>query len=191
MDSDRRTDDELVQEFQSGSERAFNEIVLRHRRRIFQVAMGIVGNAEDADDIAQEVFIKSYKSLGEFRGDSALSTWLYRITFNLSLNHIRSRKLRSFVSLDKIAAVLPGGESPSRRVESVELNEIVKRAVAELPAKQRTVFLLRYFQKLSHAEIAEIMDREVGTIKANYFQAVRKLRLKLGPYLSEKDDHEK
>ena len=183
---DPRKDLELIKEFQAGREQAFNELVLRHRRGVFVTAAGMLGSDQDADDIAQEVFIKVYSALKDFRGDSAFYTWVYRITVNLCLNRLRTRKTKSFFGLEKVDQVMPSGERADRGAEASELNQLAKKAISELPEKQRIVFILRHFHELPHAEIAKIVDREVGTIKANYFQAVRKLRLSLGPYIEGK-----
>jgi RNA polymerase sigma-70 factor (ECF subfamily) len=179
-------DRDLVREAQKGSERAFNEIVLKYRKNVYLTAVGMVGDADDAEDIAQDVFVKAYESLNLFRGESAVYTWLYRITVNLCLNRIRRRKVRSFFGLEAISQTMaaPEGAEPA---ELRELNKRLRKAISELPEKQRAVFILRHFHELPHAEIAKIMDRDVGTIKANYFQAIQKLRAKLGPYVEGKD----
>lgn len=184
---DPRKDLELIKEFQAGREQAFNELVLRHRRGVFVTAAGMLGNDQDADDVAQEVFIKVYTALQDFRGESAFYTWLYRITVNLCLNRLRSRKTRSFFGLETIEQVMPTSESADRGAEAHELQKLARKAISELPEKQRIVFILRHFHELPHAEIADILGREVGTIKANYFQAIRKLRERLGPYVEAKE----
>ena len=178
-------DRDLVREAQGGSERAFNEIVLKYRKSIHLTAVGLVGDADEAEDIAQDVFVKAYESLASFRGDSAVYTWLYRITVNLCLNRLRKRKVRSFFGLEEVSQTLaaPTADEPA---ELKELNGRLRKAIMELPVKQRTVFILRHFHELPHAEIAKIMDRDVGTIKANYFQAIQKLKAKIGPYLEDK-----
>ena len=183
MATEPQDDLELVREFRAGSERAFNELVLRYRGGVLTTALGMVGNSDDAEDIAQEVFVRAYQSMSSFRGDSAFYTWLYRITVNLSLNHLRRRKTRSFFGLDDVKVTQPEAERADQPMELAEFSGRARKAIAELPEKQRAVFILRHFQELPHAEIARIMDRDEGTIKANYFQAVRKLRKKLGPYL--------
>ncbi len=176
-------DSELVKDFQAGNERAFNELVIRHRKGIYYLALGMVGSHDDAEDLAQEAFVRAYQSLKKFKGKSSVYTWLYRITVNLCLNHLRTRRTRSFIGLEKIEAVMPGGDETDAPTELRELSETAQKAIQELPPKQRAVFILRHFQGLPHAEIAGIMGREEGTIKANYFQAVRKLRQALEPYM--------
>ena len=172
----------LVLEAQSGSERAFNELVLKYRKAIYLTAVGLISDRDEAEDIAQDVFVKAYESLGTFRGDSAVYTWLYRITVNLCLNRLRRRKVRSFFGLETIAQTMAAPET-DEPAELAELNAKLRKAILELPEKQRIVFILRHFRELPHAEIAEIMDRDVGTIKANYFQAIQKLKKKLGSYV--------
>jgi RNA polymerase sigma-70 factor, ECF subfamily len=187
-DAGRAADDlELIREFQNGSERAFNELVLRHRHGIYLTAVGLLGSHDDAEDLTQEVFVKAYQSLSSFRGQSAFYTWLYRIAVNLSLNQLRKRKVRSFFGIDQVGASLPEADRADRELELSELSSRARQAISELPDKQRAVFILRHFRNLPHAEIARIMERDEGTIKANYFQAVRKLRAKLGPYMQGKE----
>ena len=105
--TDGQDDLDLVREFRAGSERAFNELVLKHRQAVYLTAVGMLGSADDADDITQEVFIKAFKSIETVRGESAFYTWLYRIAVNLCLNQIRRRKVRTFFGLEQVAAVLP------------------------------------------------------------------------------------
>ncbi|MDD5087911.1 MAG: sigma-70 family RNA polymerase sigma factor [bacterium] len=187
MTAEPPSDLELVREFRGGNERAFNELVLRHRRNVQITIAGMIGNADEAEDITQEVFVRAYQSIGGFRGDSAFYTWLYRIAVNLSLNVLRQRKTRSFFGLEQVQQATSHRERPDEELERTELSVHARAAIAELPEKQRAVFILRHFQRLPHAEIAKIMDRDEGTIKANYFQAVRKLRKTLGPYLEGKE----
>lgn len=177
----------LVREFQAGSERAFNELVLRHRRNVFMTVAAIIGNRDDADDITQDVFLKAYQALPAFRGDSAFYTWIYRIAVNLSLNHMRRGRTRSFFGLEQIQAVMPDSLLADSELERTELSHKLRAAIRNLPPKQRAVFVLRFFRGMQHKEIAEAMDRDEGTIKANYFQAIRKLRASLGSYLKGKD----
>jgi RNA polymerase sigma-70 factor (ECF subfamily) len=183
MKAETPSDSELVSDFQRGSEQAFNLLALRYRRSVFLTASGLLGIAEEADDLTQEVFVKVYESLKSFRGDSQFYTWIYRITVNLCLNHLRKRKTRTFHSVDDAAHFLPATETADAQAETAELSIRLRAAIESLPEKQKLVFILRHFRSLPHAEIARILDRDEGTIKANYFQAVRKLRAKLGNYV--------
>jgi RNA polymerase sigma-70 factor (ECF subfamily) len=172
-----REDRELVDRFQSGDETAFNQLVMRHRQAVYFLALGLVNSVEDAEDLAQDVFVRAYEGLKKFRGHSSFRTWIYRITLNLCLNEIRKRKVRKMFSLESLGLVTNGRDkNPEEAVECAERYQVLNEAIAKLPPKQKQVFVLRHFSELPHAEIAEIMGRNVGTIKANYFQAVRKLR---------------
>lgn len=185
---DDRNDHELVEAAQAGRDEAFNQLVLRHRKALFHTAVGLLGNPDEADDICQDVFVKAYESLGGFRATSAFYTWIYRICINLCLNRLRSRKVRSFLRIDHEELSLPATETADLPVEQAEFLAKAQVAIAKLPAKQRAVFILRYFRELPHAEIAEIMDRDVGTIKANYHQAIKKLQAELGVYVRGEEE---
>jgi RNA polymerase sigma factor (sigma-70 family) len=171
-----KADEVLIKEFQHGDVRAFNELVRRYQERVYWVARRLVGDHADADDVAQEVFIKIYDSLKGFRGESSFYTWTYRITVNAALNLLRRNKIREFVRFDEIIAPLVSDEpGPDERAESKEQKTLIDEAIAMLPVKQRTVFVLRYYENLPYDEIAKLLKRSVGGMKANYFQAVRKI----------------
>ncbi|MDH4222078.1 MAG: sigma-70 family RNA polymerase sigma factor [candidate division Zixibacteria bacterium] len=167
---------ELILRFKRGEEKAFNELVNLYKKGIFNLVLRMVRNREDAMDLTQEVFVKAYRSLDDFRGDSSFSTWLHRIAVNLSLNFTQRDKFRSFISLPDIASPITSSDSPSIDFERKELDKTLDQAVSSLPGKQRSVFVLRYYEELPYSEIASILEKNEGTIKANYFQAVRKLR---------------
>ena len=170
------SDGELVSKFQDGSESAFNELVLRYQEKIYWVARRFSGSHDNADDITQEVFCKMYDSLKEFRGDSSLYTWLYRIAVNVSLNHLRKQKVREFLRIDEMFEVESSAEeSPEAIVEKNEYLSLIERAVATLPEKQKTVFVMRYYEEMPYEEIAKVLETSVGGLKANYFHAVKKV----------------
>lgn len=171
-----KTDEGLIKEFQQGDVRVFNELVRRYQERVYWIARRLVGNHADADDVAQEVFIKIYDSLKGFRGESSFYTWVYRVTVNAALNLLRRNKIRDFVRFDEIIFPLLSDEPrPDERVESKEQKTLIDEAIAMLPAKQRTVFVLRYYENLPYGEIAKLLKRSVGGMKANYFHAVQKI----------------
>jgi len=170
-------DKQLVNRFQKGEERAFNELVRKYQTQIYAVARGMMRSHEEAEDIVQEVFIRVYQRLNNFRGDSTFFTWIYRITVNLSLNALRKRKARQILSIDNTGlSIASKADHPDIKMEKAETMERIARAIEKLPGKQKMVFTLRYYQGLPHAEIARIMNRDVGTIRANYHQAIRKLQ---------------
>jgi RNA polymerase sigma factor (sigma-70 family) len=171
-----KTDEVLIGEFQKGDVRAFNELVRRYQERVYWVARRIVGNHADADDVAQEVFIKVYDSLKGFRSESSFYTWIYRVAVNAALNLLRKKKVRDFVRFDEIIAPLLSDEpKPDEHLESNEQKRLIDEAIERLPARQRTVFVLRYYENLPYEEIAKMLKRSVGGMKANYFQAVQKI----------------
>jgi RNA polymerase sigma-70 factor (ECF subfamily) len=166
----------------------------RYQERVYWVARRIVGGHEDADDVTQETFVKAYLALGEFRGDSSFFTWLYRIAVNLSLNTIRKRQVLSYLhESELLGRFLPSHDDPSERVEQEETATLLERAIAQLPEKQRAVFVLRYHDELSYEEIAKILKTSIGGLKANYFHALRKVRehLRNEIQIGEGPDHRK
>ncbi len=169
-------DEELVRQCQGGNESAFNKLVLRYQERVYWVARRFTGNHDNADEIAQEVFCKMYESLKDFRGESSLYTWLYRVTVNVSLNFLRKQKVREFLRIDEVFDVeAPDTESPDSLLEKNEHQALVENAVATLPEKQKAVFVMRYYEEMSYEEIAKVLKTSVGGLKANYFHAIRKI----------------
>jgi len=171
------SDLQLIDEVRNGKRRAFTELMRRYQQRVYWVARRIVGTHEDADDIAQETFVKAYIALGDFRGESSFFTWLYRIAVNLSLNAIRKRQLVNYLRENEIInRIFPSSDDPSREVEFKETQSRLQEAIAQLPEKQRAVFVMRYYDEMSYEEISEVMKTSVGGLKANYFHALRKVR---------------
>lgn len=176
-------DQMLVRRFKAGDEQAFNELVRRYQGRVHSLACRMVRDPEDAADICQEAFVKAYQSLRKFREDSAVYTWLYRITSNLCVNYLRRKKLRDALSYENIAGWLAGRDAgPDREMVRGDVGAAVEEAVAKLPPRQRAVFLLRQYEGLSHEEIAVSLKRSVGAVKANYFHAVQRLQKELAGY---------
>lgn len=177
---DSPTDDDLVQEVRLGNRRAFTELMRRHQQRVYWTARRLIGTHDDAEDIAQETFVKAYLSLGDFRGDSSFFTWLYRIAVNLSLNALRKRQLITYVRESELMRrVIPGGDDPARETELRETQSRLDRAVASLPERQKAVFVLRFYDGLPYEEIASMLKTSVGGLKANYHHALRKVQEKM------------
>jgi len=168
----------LVSACLAGAPGAFEVIVTRHRRTVYQVCYRFLGNHEDAADLTQEVFLRAYRSLGRFKGDSALATWLYRISVNAALSKVGSRR-PGFEPLER--HLLRSDEAgPAERLAAAERAAHVRRAVARLPRRQRATLILRVYQDLPHQEIARILGTSVGAAKANFFHALNNLRKLLG-----------
>jgi RNA polymerase sigma-70 factor (ECF subfamily) len=165
----------LVRRFQAGDERAFDLLVEEYRREVYRLAYRLVGNHADADDLAQEAFLRCYRSLGRFRGESTFRTYLTRIVLNLSADRRRAMFMRRQVPM----AEVPEGELP-RAVPpagaEVVLEATLHRAIRQLPPRQRETLILRIFQEMKFREIAAVMGCTVGTAKANFFHALRGLK---------------
>jgi RNA polymerase sigma-70 factor, ECF subfamily len=169
----------LVDACLDGRSGAFDVIVERHRRAVYQVCYRFVNNHEDASDLSQEVFLRAYRGLRSFKGQSALATWLYRISVNLCLNRVSVKRPAS-EPIDEQQFVDTRGEAPHEPLLRQERSALVRAAVERLPRKQRTVIVLRVFQDLSHQEISEALGISVGAVKANVFHALQNLKKMLG-----------
>jgi RNA polymerase sigma-70 factor (ECF subfamily) len=173
------TDSQLVKRVQKGDKSAFDLLVIKYQQKIFSLIGRYVHDADEVQDVAQEAFIKAYRALPGFRGDSAFYTWLYRIAINTAKNHLVSRSRRppgSDVEIDD-AQYLDAGdalrdhESPEASLFGDELRATVDSALAALPDDLRAAVTLREFDGLSYEEIAEIMECPVGTVRSRIFRA--------------------
>ena len=174
--TDTHNDFELVNDFIEGDEKAFNKIVQKYQDKIYWHARRMTGNHLDADEVVQEVLLVIYNKLKSFRFKSSLYTWIYRITSTRSINQIKRRKVKQFLSLeDMITDTINSSDDIIRDIESKEKLNILDKLIQKLPVKQREVFILRNFDELSYDEIAKITGKSVGTLKANYFHAMKKI----------------
>jgi RNA polymerase sigma-70 factor (ECF subfamily) len=158
---------------------AFDLIVERHRRHVYQLCYRFVSNHEDASDLSQDVFIRAYRGLRNFRGHSSLATWLYRIGVNVCLNRVNVKAPRT-ESIEERQHIDAGGETATDRMVRVERAARVRDAIAQLPRKQRATLILRMYHELSHQEIADTLGSSVGAVKANFFHALGNLKKLLG-----------
>ena len=169
----RADDREAIEAAQRGDREAFDRLVERYQRDVYRLCYRYVNDHHDASDMAQEAFLKAYKAIGRFRGDSAFSTWLYRIAVNTCLNFRSARKLPS----EPLENDVPDrGRGVVARLEHEELSEQVRQAVSRLPEKQRATLILKIYHDLTHEEVAAILGSSVGTVKANLFHALSNLR---------------
>jgi RNA polymerase sigma factor (sigma-70 family) len=167
---------ELVELFQNGNEASFNELVARYQEKVYWIARRFVNNHDQADDIVQEVFIKVFNALKDFRGQSGVYTWLYRITVNVALNFLRKQRIRDFIRIDEFFETADDeSERPDAKFEKDEQQKLIEEAIAKLPEKQKAVFILRYHEELTYEEISLILKTSIGGLKANYFHAVKKI----------------
>jgi RNA polymerase sigma-70 factor (ECF subfamily) len=186
-----RSERRLIRRLKDRDERAFAELIEVHGDRVFNVCFRLLGSREEAEDMAQEVFINAFKYIDGFEGDSKLSTWLYRIASNVSKNRIKylaRRQDRSKAEFDEqidrsaAAAALTSptqAKSPDLHVEGQELEKIMQQAIAELDEDHRILIVLRDIEELSYEEIIEITDLAEGTIKSRLHRARLALRKKM------------
>jgi RNA polymerase sigma-70 factor, ECF subfamily len=165
----------LVRQCLAGDTSAFDVLVERHRRQVYQVCYRFVNNHEDASDLAQDAFLRAYRALHTFKGNSAFSTWLYRVAINVCLNRV-SAKQAPTEPLDQREHQDVRGELPDREVLRQEQAATVRAAIARLPKKQRATMILRMYHELPHDEIAAILGSSVGAVKANFFHALANLK---------------
>lgn len=179
------SDEELAARFRAGERNvSFTMLVERYQKRIYLSARRLAGGDHDeADDIAQETFVKMYDALDGFRGEAKLYTWLYRIMMNAVIHRSRKKKTRNAVNVDDVSDTLVSNElTPDGRMEKAETTRLIEEAIELLPPKQREVFLLRFYDELPYEEIAQAVGTSVGGLKANYFHAVKKI----GEYVQAK-----
>jgi RNA polymerase sigma-70 factor (ECF subfamily) len=173
------SDQVLVERVQRGDRRAFDVLVLRYQQRIIKLIMRYVQDSSEAQDVAQEAFIKAYRALPAFRGESAFYTWMYRIAINTAKNYLVSAQRRPVdYDLDlqdpknfELNARLRDDESPEGLALQEELRQTVERTIASLPEELRTAIMLREIDGLSYEEIAQAMDCPVGTVRSRIFRA--------------------
>ena len=188
-------DEDLVLRVQQGDKSAFDLLVIKYQHKIIQLVNRYVKDPSEAQDVAQEAFIKAYRALGNFRGDSAFYTWLYRIAINTAKNYLVSRSRRSSdyqVDIQDAEALenapqLQGMETPERLLLNQEIIDTIKTAIEKLPEEMRTAIMLREFEGMSYEEIAEAMDCPVGTVRSRIFRAREAIDNKLNPLLEHGD----
>ena len=183
----------VVQRVQSGDVAAFDGLILKYRERLYAVIYNMIGNREDAADLAQDTFIKAFQSIKRFSGESAFFTWLYRIGVNAALGHLRKHRLRQFFSLDKVdednqpaaevIAALTVDLTADRDTYVKELQEKLNEALQKLSIKHRTVVTLFEIDGMSHQQIAEVMNCSVGTVRSRLHYAKQLLQAELQPYI--------
>jgi RNA polymerase sigma-70 factor (ECF subfamily) len=188
-------DEDLVLRVQQGDKSAFDLLVVKYQHKIIQLVNRYVKDPSEAQDVAQESFIKAYRALGNFRGDSAFYTWLYRIAINTAKNYLVSRSRRSSdyqVDVQDAEAIenapqLQGMETPERLLLNQEIIDTIKTAIDKLPEEMRVAIMLREFEGMSYEEIAEAMDCPVGTVRSRIFRAREAIDSKLNPLLEHGD----
>ncbi len=189
-DLEQISEDELIERFQSGDTEAFNPLVLKYQKKIYNYLYRRVRDRETARDLCQEVFLKAFKALPNFKGDSTFYSWIYRIAINCSIDFQRQRNRVKFLTFeelsfdgDDVLRMVNSYPSPEIITETEELGRIIRKAVRKLPPGQRRVFNLRHRRALAIKEIAVLLNRSEGTVKAHLHHAHQRLQGMLLPYL--------
>lgn len=186
------SDQELVERAKNGDLKAFDLLVLKYQRRVFRLISRVIKNNSEVEDVAQECFIKAFRAIHQFRGDSAFYTWLYRIAVNTAKNYLFSKGKRPIAlselkksedsdSFDMLDAV--SNENPEGNMAGLQIAEAVNKAVKKLPDELSTAVILREMDGLSYEEIAEVMNCPIGTVRSRIFRAREAIAQELRPLL--------
>jgi RNA polymerase sigma-70 factor, ECF subfamily len=195
--TDRDIDQQLVERVQRGDKAAFDLLVSKYQRKIFRLLSRLIRDQAEIEDIAQEAFIKAYRALPNFRGDSAFYTWLYRIAINTAKNHLVSKGRRAPTTTEadiEEAETFDHGDhlrdlnTPESMLVTKQVGEAVNRAIDELPEDLRTAIVLREIEGLSYEEIAESMSCPIGTVRSRIFRAREAIAQELKPVLDTAKD---
>jgi len=179
----------LIEGMTRGDPRAFRELVERYKKKVYYLALDMAGNPVDAEDISQEVFLKVYRSFSTFRKGAKIGSWLYRVTYNASIDHLRKRGAAPepvedsvLESRSQAESGLPGTvpSDPAAAAESSQLRDRIDRALDKVSPQEKAVFMLRHYDDLMLKDIAESLGLSIGSVKSYLFRAVRKLQKELG-----------
>ena len=190
VELDRSDDSKLVKQFQDGDTEAFNPLVLKYQQKIYNLIYLRVHDRETAKDLCQDVFLKAFKALSNFKGECTFYSWIYRIAENCTIDFLRKQKHRMVLSLEKLSAntedrlqMTDMSPSSCQILENEELGNIIRKAVNRLSSHQQRIFDLRYREQLSIKEISLHLNCTEGTIKRHLYNARQKLQSMLLPYL--------
>lgn len=178
------TDSGYIQAVCEGDSNSFQPLVERYQQLVFRTAMGFLHHQEDTEDLTQEIFIKAFQSIRNYSGEAAFSTWLYRITVNHCLNHLRSKKRRELLSFAEdiflqLINKADDNNEPDKLLEEDERDQQIRSAIDSLSTKQRTAFILSKYEDLPQKEIARIMEISEGAVEQHLQRAKQKLQKKL------------
>jgi len=195
--SERDVDAELVSRVQAGDKKAFDLLVTKYQRKIMRLLSRMIRNPSEIEDVAQEAFIKAYRALPQFRGDSAFYTWLYRIAINTARNWLAANKRapitpsgfeneegETFSESD----VLTDGSNPESEMASRQIAETVNKAINDLPEELRNAIVMREIDGMTYEDIAESMNCPIGTVRSRIFRAREAIALRLRPLLGDTGD---
>jgi RNA polymerase sigma factor (sigma-70 family) len=190
---------ELIQQLRAGDELAFKSLVENYQDLVYNTALGVVQNSEDAEDVAQEVFIQVFRSIDQFKGDARLSTWIYRITTTKALDHIRSRKRKKrfafitslFGANDELVHEPVDFQHPGVALDRKEQAALLFKMIDQLPENQKVAFTLHKTEELSYQEIAEVMQLSVSAVESLLFRARQNLRKLLEKHYQQNNSQDR
>ena len=191
--SNRDKDLVLVRRLKRGDYKAFDLLLLKYQSRVVGLALKFVKDLQIAEDIAQESFLKAYKSINSFREESAFYTWIYRITVNTSKNYLTSKNRKKELSESDINKLedsedifdIPGGSSPEEILSANNLREVIMESLTNLPEDIRTAISLREFEGLTYEEISEVLDCPIGTVRSRIFRGREIMQERISPILNQ------
>tara|TARA_B100001750_G_C15499748_1_gene596394 strand:- start:16 stop:636 length:621 start_codon:yes stop_codon:yes gene_type:complete len=183
----------LVRRLKRGDYKAFDLLLLKYQSRVVGLALKFVKDLQIAEDIAQESFLKAYKSINSFREESAFYTWIYRITVNTSKNYLTSKNRKKELSESDINKLedsedifdIPGGSSPEEILSANNLREVIMESLTNLPEDIRTAISLREFEGLTYEEISEVLDCPIGTVRSRIFRGREIMQERISPILNQ------
>ncbi|MFN7834311.1 MAG: RNA polymerase sigma factor RpoE [Burkholderiaceae bacterium] len=197
MDSQRDIDQLLVKRVQAGDKDAFKLLMGKYQQKVGRIVSRLVKDPDDVDDVVQESFIKAYRAINNFRGDSAFYTWIYRIAINAAKNHLVAATRRASTPNDALdedsetfdqTDTLSSIDTPESVLLSRQIAQTVNRCMDQLPEELKTAITLREIEGLSYEEIAKIMDCPIGTVRSRIFRARDAIAVKLSPLLDSTGD---
>lgn len=191
MELHKKDDFNLINRFKDGDASAFDEIISKYQDKLYNLCRHMLGNAHDAEDAAQDVFLKAYQNLNKFKPDSSLYTWLYRIAINTCIDYRRKPFFESLFKTSKEGDVfavdqLSDSPSPERLYESKLISNAIQLALGRLSEKLRTVIVLKEIEGLSYEEMAEVLDVSIGTVKSRISRAREELKKLLKKFREQK-----
>jgi len=181
----------LLEQARNGEAAAFRNLVEQNKKKIYYLALNLTGNHNDAQDLSQEVFIKAFHGLNKFRGEAGFSSWLYKIAVNTNINQSRQKMIKAMKqsvdvnNLENLYQAKDKQNDPEKHLNSIFIKEHIDKALEKLSMKERTVFVLKHYEDMSLATIAEIMSVKIGTVKSTLFRAIKKLRKELSFYIQD------
>ena len=174
---EKYSDEQLIEELRNPStqKNGFAKLVSKYSERLYWQICKMVLSHDDANDILQDVFIKAWTNIDNFRGEAKLSTWLYRIAINESVTFINKKKIQNNISMDESHSFLLNTLEADKFFDGDQTQKLLQEAILKLPEKQRIVFQMRYFDEMKYEDISDILGTSVGALKASYHHAVKKI----------------